>query len=419
MNKIWLSLVGFAILALTAGEIWADGVMLDGLSPRSIGRGGTNIAQADNGAILYDNPAAAVNIEGSTLIDIGVDMLICDFHYSGARATANEAGNLFPLPQISMIKKSRDGRMAYGLGLFVPAGFSETYDMQGPAALGGVHRYKSLGSLAKILPTLAYKLNNRLSIGATLGVAVSHDELEGPYRIQSPGPFQGVATLMDMQATGAAMCWSLGLQYELSESTTLGLTYQSESRFKADGNTSVNVPGYGMTAYDSQLHITWPRSLGLGIRHEICPCRTVSADLIWFNWSNAFDSLGIQLDNSSNMAFPNMLEQLPLDWRDTVSVRLGFEQKLACDRVVRCGYVYHRNPIPDGTLTPYIQAIMEHSFTAGYGWKYRGWNIDFAYLFAFGPNRRVGASDLVGGDYSNSFHRSQIHDISFSFMRQF
>jgi long-subunit fatty acid transport protein len=397
----------------------ADGVMLNGVSPRSIGRGGTNIAHADNGAILYDNPAAAVNIEGCTLVDIGVDMLICDFHYSGTNATANEAGNLFPLPQISMIKKSRDGRMAYGLGLFVPAGFSELYDMQGPVALGGQQRYKSIGSLAKILPTLAYKLNDRLSVGATLGVAVSHDEIEGPYRIQGPGPFTGVASLIDLQATGAAMCWSLGLQYELSDYTTLGITYQSESRFKAEGNTTVNVPGFGMTRYDSQLSITWPRSLGLGIKHELCPCRTLSVDLIWFNWSNAFDTLGMELTNSSNIIFPNMVEELPLRWRDTLSTRLGYEQKLGCDRVVRCGYVYHRNPIPDGTLTPYIQSILEHSFTAGYGWKFRGWDIDLAYLFAFGSNRHVGTSDLVGGDYSNSFHRAQVHDISFSFMRQF
>ncbi len=419
MNRKWLSLVGFATLALTTSAALADGVILNGVSPRSIGRGGTNIAHADNGAILYDNPAAAVNIEGCTLIDIGVNMLISDFHYAGSLARADETNNLLPLPQISMIRKSRDGRMAYGLGMFVPAGFSETYDMQGPAVLGGQQRYKSIGSLAKILPTLAYKLNDRLSVGATLGVAISHDELEGPYTVQSPGPFQGAKTLFDLQATGAALCWSLGLQYELSDCTTLGLTYQSESRFRAEGNTVVSVPGVPDVRYDSTLHITWPRSLGLGIRHELCPCRVISTDVIWYNWSNAFDSLGIALNNPSPGVLPPMLEQLPLHWRDSVSLRLGYEQSLGCDRVLRCGYVHHRNPIPDGTLTPYIQAIFEHSFTAGYGWKYRGWNIDLAYLFAFGSDRQVGTSDLVGGDYSNSFHRAQIHDISFSFIRQF
>ncbi len=419
MNKRCLPLVGVVMLALTTSAALADGVMLNGVSPRSIGRGGTNIAHADNGAILYDNPAAAVNIKGSTLIDIGVDMLINDFHYAGTLGRADEAGNLFPLPQISMIKKSRDGRMAYGLGLFVPAGFSETYDMQGPAVLGGQQRYKSIGSLAKILPTLAYKLNDRLALGATLGVAISHEELEGPYTVQGPGPFKGTKTLFDLQATGAALCWSLGMQYELSDHTTLGLTYQSQSSFRAAGNTVIAVPGYPHVRYDSTLHITWPRSLGVGIRHELCPSRVISTDVIWYNWSNAFDSLGMVLNNPSPQIFPAMLEEFPLRWRDSVSLRLGYEQSLGCDRVVRCGYVYHRNPIPDGTLTPYIQSILQHSFSAGYGWKYRDWNIDLAYMFAFGPNRRVGTSDLVGGDYSNSFHRAQIHDISFSFIRQF
>ncbi|MBN2021604.1 MAG: outer membrane protein transport protein [Pirellulales bacterium] len=423
MNRTRLSwiVLGIGSMFVASGAL-ADGVVLNGTTARSIGRGGTNLAHRDNGGVLFDNPAAAVNIDGYTMVDVGANMILNDFYFANPRNRSSADDSLLPLPEISLIRRSNDGRVACGLGVFAPAGFCETYDLEGPPPfLSGQQRYKSFGSLVKVLPSVAFRANDRLSFGATFGAAISHDELEGPYFIQSPGGPVPVGTpmLMDLQATGAAMCWSFGLQYELTEATTLGLAFQSESRFRAEGSTRVWVPGMGPCSYDSRLDITWPESLGLGVRHEIDPCRVFSTDVIWYNWSGAFDDLGIHLINPSTLGFPALHEQLPLRWRDTVSVRLGYERTFAGDRVIRCGYVYHRNPIPNGTLTPFIQATMEHAFSLGYGWTWRSWNVDLSYMFAFGPEVTVGTSDIVGGDFNNSVHRAQTHALSFSFLRRF
>jgi long-subunit fatty acid transport protein len=156
------------------------------------------------------------------------------------------------------------------------------------------------------------------------------------------------------------------------------------------------------------------------VRHELCPHRIVAADVIWTNWSRAFDDFGLHLSSPSNPFFPAALgEQFPLHWRDTVSLRLGFEQHLERGRVLRCGYVYHRNPIPAETLTPFIQGITEHGFSAGYGFVVRRWNVDLAYMYQFGPEVQVGQSEFVGGDFDQSTHRGQTHAICVSLMRQF
>jgi long-subunit fatty acid transport protein len=419
MNRKWMPLLGWSVLFCLAGPAWGDGVVLNGVSPRSIGRGGTNIAHADNGAVLFDNPAGAVNIQGSGMVDVGFDLMLSDFRFANARNNSAADDSVFPLAQVSLIRKSGDGQWAYGVGLFVPAGFGEAFDLEGPPPLAGQYHYKSFGTLAKILPGAAYRVTDRLSLGATLGVAVTHDELEGPYFLQGPGPLRGTPTIFDLQATGAAPCWSLGLQYDLSCTTTVGLTYQSESRFRADGTTRATVPGLGQSRFDTTLDVTWPASLGLGVKHEICSHRSLSADVIWFNWSQAFDDFGIHLNNPTNPFFPPIYEQFPLGWRDTVSVRLGYEQLLSRDRVLRFGYVHHRNPIPDSTLTPFIQATHENAFSAGYGWMWKCWNVDLAYMFAFGGERSVGTSDFVGRDLDRSFHRAQTHAVCFSFLRRF
>ena len=269
-----------------------------------------------------------------------------------------------------------------------------------------------------MLPTLAYRVNDRLSVGANLGVAISHEEIQGPYFLQSPGPFQGVPTVLDLAADGAALCWSVGIQYQLTERTMLGLAYKSESTFHMNGKTDVTVPYVGQTHYETGMDMTWPQSLGLGVRHQLCPHRSVSADVIWFGWSSAFDTLGLRFTNPANAAFPSVNEQFPMHWQDTVSLRLGFEQLLDRGRTLRCGYVYHHDPIPNGTLTPLVQAIGEHSFSVGYGWKLHDWNVDLSYMFCFGPEQSVGQSDLVGGDFNNSTHQAYEHCVAISLMRQ-
>src|SRR5690606_27432700 len=127
----------------------------------------------------------------------------------------------------------------------------------------------------------------------------------------------------------------------------------------------VTVPGLGESEYQTRLNMTFPQSVGAGIRPELCPHRIVSLDLVWYAWSSAFDTIGLELSSSSNPLFPALNEQMPLRWRDSLSTRLGYEMKFENDRTLRFGYVYHRIPMRAGTMTPYIPAALEHGVTTG------------------------------------------------------
>jgi len=405
------------------GAVLADGVIRDGLGAISCGRGGTNIAAADNGVVLLDNPAVLANVNGCGLIDVGADLLFTDMAYADPENDAIIDHDPYPCGQLALVRKSRDGCWAFGLGLFSPAAFGSRYHLKGPPPWTGTRYYKSFGALSKILPGVACRVTDRLSVGGTLGVGVSHVELEGPYFLQSP-PLRGTPTMMDLQATGATIAWSAGLQYQVTSVTTVGIAYQSQSRFHLDGSMAVDVPELGHCRFDADVDMRWPRSLGVGMRHEVCPHRSVSADVIWYNWSEAFDQIGIHLSNPSNPAFeyalgPSLDEVFPLAWRDTVSVRLGYEHAFRPDRVARFGYTYHRNPIPAGTLTPYIQTTLEHTFSIGYGWLQGAWSVDLAYQFTFGPGIDVASSDLAGGDFDASHHESRVHVMLVTFSKRF
>ncbi len=421
--SVWLACWG--LLTVGISSALADGVIRNGMGAISSGRGGTNIAHADNGGILLENPAAMVNIRGHSLYDVNAGMLLTDLHYADPQSSDEAACRPFGLPELAMIRRSCDGRWAFGMGVFCPAGFGAEYQLVNPVF--GPQKYRSLGALAKILPGLAYRLNDRLSVGGTLGVAISHAQLEGPFYLQTaPAPLTGAPTVLDLEAKGAALTWSLGAQYEISERTTLGVTYQSESRFHMRGGVFADVfmgaPPVVSSGFDALVDLAWPRSVGVGLKHQLCEHQSISADAIWFDWPHAFDTLGIQLTNPSNPAFAAFApihDDLPLRWRDSVSLRLGYERELTRGRTLRAGYVYHPNVIPESTLTPYIPATLEHTFSLGYGRPLGVYHLDLAYQFSFGADRAVGTSGLVGGDFDSSQFRSRAHWIFAGISRRF
>lgn len=397
----------------------ADGLIRDGLGARVAGRGGTNLAWADSGTILHDNVGGAVNFEGCELLECTIDAIFTDVDYRDPDGVADFQQDLVPLGNLTILKKANPN-VAYGLGVYSTGGFATKYAMQGPAPFTGQRTYKSFGALARILPGVSAKLTRNWSVGATLGVAASHVELEGPYTLQT-GALAGTPTLMDLQATGAALTWSVGSQYQLSPQTTLGVAYQSETRFNIDGKTTTIVPGLGESAFDTELDMVWPRSLGLGVRHAFCNCNVASVDLIYYNWQKAFDDVGIFLSNPTNPAFAGLgaiEEQTPLRWRDTLSVRVGYEQVLCNNDRVRYGYVWHRNPIPAETLTPWIVPIIEHTVSLGYGTSFENWLVDFGYQYMFGDPVSVGTSAFAGGDFDGSQIDTQLHLLYVSFLRR-
>lgn len=406
-----------ALLAALPPQAHADGLVRDGVGAISIGRGGTNLAFADNGAILLDNPAGMVNVSGQGLFELSIDNLVTDINYGDPDNPYVDArDNPFVSPMIAYMRKSDDQNWAIGFGAFAPEGFGAQYDMVNPII--GPSYYESLCLVTKLLGGLAVRLTDRLAIGGTAGVSIDHTELEGPFFLQT-GALRGVPTRFDFQGTDAAFCGSFGLQYELSPQTMLGVCYTSETRFRLDGTVKADVFGLApfpvSSNFDSELDLIWPRSLGVGIQHRFCGCRRFAAEVLWFDWSHAFEQIDLTLTDSTNPLFTALLgpvirDSIPLNWHDTVSLRLGYEWDVTYRDTLRFGYVYHDSPVPENTLNPYIDGVLAHAFSMGLSHRLgAGALLTLGYQYNWGPERFVGQSSLAGGDFDNSRLRAQAH----------
>jgi long-chain fatty acid transport protein len=418
MNKRFaVSLVVLGLVTLGSVSALADGVIRDSNDAITDGRGGTNLAFSDSGTIILSNPAGILNGEGSGLFEISGDTLITDLHYSNP-INDQEAAKIRPLelPSLSYFQKNDANTFAWGIGIYAPAGFAAGWDLNNPVL--GNQSYKSFGSLIKILPAIAWRPIDRLTIGATFGISYSYEELETPFFIQQ-GPFAGAPTTIKLVGDGVSPTWSVGAQYKLTDTTMLGAAYTSADHFGLNGHMDATVYGLGpepvSSHFNSLATLCWPATVGIGIKQDLTTRQRVSLDVVWVDWADAFKDINIELNDSSNPIFTHYLGQvfnqsIPVNWWDSVSVRTGYEWFYSDSSVVRLGYIYTSGTIPSSTLTPWIPATLENTFTIGWGTTLPdAWHLDLAYQYSFGPQRTVGTSALVGGDFSNSTIDAQAH----------
>lgn len=411
-----------ALLTLcTAPGARGQGVVRDSIGATPSGRGGTNIAHSDNLTLILDNPAGLVNLPDRRSFELGADLLMTRLDYADPLNNAHADFMPFVLPSLAAAGRTADDRLACGVGVFAPAGFGATYQLK--HFWYGQREHMSLGALVKIPLALSLRLDERLSVGGGLGVGISHAQLELPDHLQT-GPWAGLPAMVDLKATGVAPVWSVGAQYKLSEQTTLGLAYVGQTRVRMRGDAQVDVSGLGLpllkAAYDADVDLTWPASLGLGVSHRFNEQHRLSGDVLWFPWSQAFDKLDLRLDDGSNPLFalalgPRVRDRVTLDWRDSIAVRLGYEFFPTRQDVIRLGYIFHKSPIPADTLLPNLGGTLEHAITAGYGHQWDRWRVDLAYQYSWGPAVHTGNNRFVGGSYDFGTFEAQAHWIIVTF----
>lgn len=414
---LWLGLVGVLLACLPAGGIFADGVVRDSIGPVSSGRGGANLSFSDNLSVINDNPAGLARMEG-VQVELDVDLLFTDLNYRDAQndADARSMLNVLPTAAVSWRVTEAPVPITVGFGAFLPAGFGAEWKLNHPAY--GRQTYRTKAALLKLLPTVSADLGAGFSVGGSIGPAFEMAEFEAPMTFQT-GALAGTPALVDTDLDGWGYAWNLGLQYRPTERLSFGIAYISETRMDLEGNFKVDGTGVlpfpvATATYDGKLVNTWPRSAGIGGSYRFEKA-TVSLDFLWYDWSSAYDQLTFKLSNGSNPFFNGALgssslsDSMPLDWDDSYTVRLGGEYFLTENDTIRLGYIFITNPIPDGTLTPLIPGILEHSVTIGYGHKFGKLAVDAAYQFSFGDRRHVGVSDIVGGDYDYSSDLAMAH----------
>ncbi len=141
-------------------------------------------------------------------------------------------------------------------------------------------------------PSLAYRVNEKLSIAGSLSLTYSIFEQERAVaNFLDPGFKDGKA---ELDTDGFDVGFGLSMLYEINDTTRWGLNYLSEIEPSLDGdsdysglgpNTQAALEKAGILGADVEVNSRTPQSLIFGLYHEFDNDHAFTVDLAWSDFS--------------------------------------------------------------------------------------------------------------------------------------
>lgn len=386
------------LLALTAAPALAtNGMYLAGYGSEAAGRGGANIAVADNALGLQANPAGIMHILGREL-DVDAQFLAPSLKYGDAAGTRMDGkSKIFPMPAISYVKGYAGQPWTWGIALISQGGMGATFEHYA-TPFGSTDETTSEVRFATITPTIAYKFSEQFALGASFNVGYSdvtfafwpstsyYNDMGTPADPSDDMGFFG-ANLSSRAKTFTTSVRG-GALWHVNPVLTLGAIGQTETKgdYK-NGTLTLNQSaiGLGDVHYDATVTgFTWPAQYGAGV--EVRPARAwmFAADVRRYLWKHAMQQITVKGTNP-DAATPMAEVTMPFlfDWKDQWVTNLGAEYAVNPAVTVRAGYNYGESPVPDNTLNPLFPATTLQHATAGLTWLVKRHTLNLAVERAF------------------------------------
>ena len=385
-GRVVRALLALPLLALPAA-VHASGFAIESQGARAMGFAGAYVAQAADPSAIYYNAAGIGFLKGKHVYVAGAFAgLPTDFTGEGpfpAAGTLESSDNGLALLPAIYYSQQIGRKTVVGLGVSRPFGVRSKWD--NPETFSG--RYICLECQIaswSINPTIAYKVADRLSVGAGLDVRLSKFELTRRLMAE-PNPFPvptDVAELTLESSTETGIGFNLGLLASPTENLSIGVAYRHEvtidhaaqARFaqiltgtqEVDDAVKAALP----ISQEATVGFTYPGSIaaGIALRRGYW---TFEADVQWMLWSS-FDAVEIAF--ASSPAFDTVL---PQEWESTWRGAFGVEYLIRDNWEVRAGYGYDHSPAPTETISPFIHDADRHTFGAGGTWKNERLRLDF------------------------------------------
>lgn len=291
-----------------------------------------------------------------------------------------------------------------GLSINVPFGLSTSYPDN---FYGRYYATESELFTLNINPAVAYRINNRLSIGAGVSAMYADATLE---RQIDFGALAMMPQALDGSAKIEGDSWgfgfNIGLLYEVDCCTRFGIHYRSQVSHTLEGDGSFVVPApvqpqlpAGLFAPSAaEAEIDFPDSVSVSAYHKWHRNWAVMADVTWTHWET-LDELVVEFDNPVQ---PDSV--LEFDWDNTWRVSVGVAWTPNNCWELRAGVLYDEGPASTRTRTPRVPDADRFWVTAGVGYRISNrLRIDASYAHIFGSDADIRQSDPQRGTLRGTY----------------
>ena len=370
-------------------------------------------AAAGRAALASDASTASVNPAGMTRLDrsqllAGFQMLYVDTKFDTEFAQfgggdGGNAGGWVPAASFSYVHKMSDD---LSLGLSVGSFFGLGLDY-GKSWSGRYYVQEAEFLTVGINPGIGYRLNEHWSVGA--GISVVNSSLSQKTAIRNLGADQGEGQLK-LEDDDWGFGYNVGLLFEPSSDTRIGIHYRSEVEQKIEGDAKFSrVPGPLQplfTKTDVKAEVDLPAMFSISGFHQLNTEWAVVGDYTWTGWSS-IPELRFDFDNS----LPDGVTTF--DWKDTSRVALGtIYTPTGSDWTWRVGAAYDESPVRNAESRSARMPDTDRIWlTLGAGFNPReNLRIDFGYAHLFMNDAKISKTatgeDTTRGNLNGSYDAS-------------
>lgn len=384
MKNMKIAAAALAVASAFTTQAYAAGFMLTEQSAAGLGRSyaGIGVDGTDISGVFY-NPATMTLHKGSHFqagfVGIGLDLA----YESADGTTENGRYKEQAIPHGYLTKQMSDN-LWLGLGMTVPFGMGTEFNDNWK---GNSHGVEATILTYDVNPNIAWKVNDKLSIGAGVSVQYAKAQLV-TYMPISVGKLTDDVRAR-LRADSLAYGWNIGMMWKPTNNVRVGLSYRSEIEHNAEGdltikgNYTVKVP----TMFDAETTVTAPAWAMLTAAWDINTQYSVYGTFRWTDWSS-FDklvidspSLGAQLSNLTQGAVTS-IPGIPNKWQDTYLFTVGGDYRYNDKWTFRTGLGYETSPIDiPQTRMAVIPDADRWWFSVGTNYKYNE-NVEFDLSFA-------------------------------------
>ncbi|MCG8474468.1 MAG: outer membrane protein transport protein [Cytophagales bacterium] len=377
-------------------------------SNRQLAMGNLGVALRPSASSVFWNPAALGFMDRSA-IEAGFNLIDAEHNY-WASDTRDVNGNPVLDPYTSKTS-SPFGAPVHLYGVWAPEGSQFRFGIGFYTPFGSKVEWGDSWRHSDLLkeltlkayyfqPTAAYRINDRLSVGAGLVVAFGSMNLQRTISRFGGKPDGGYYGYELDGKSDLAYGYNVGVFFKATEKLDVALNYRSKVELDVkNGDVSFDVPAslsslFAASEFDGGLPM--PSSLSIGIAFHPNNRLTLSAEGVVVGWS-AYEALTLTFDKpvGSVNDEEKKISSSPRNYENTVVLKAGGEYVLNDWLQLRAGMYYDQTPVQDGYMTAETPGQDRLNYTCGIGFSpFENWQVDLSFLYVSGMEKKQSLEQL-------------------------
>jgi len=387
MRKSIFTIV-IAVLSLVAANpaFAVNGNQVIGVGAYQEGMAGAVTAAPFDTTTMITNPAGITKIGGRTDFNFALFAPRRKVDYTATGGGETYGGSdLYLLPSIGISAPVGDDDSLYvGFAIAVVAGMGADFGpvsagpLFGPGMGNLTSRQFSQMQFWKMAPTIAKKVNDKLSVALSLNVDYQQVQLQSTYSSAAAGT-AGVNAPTAEGAMGYG--FTVGALYDVSKMITIGVSYISNQsmgdmkyRLNSGAVALLDPTGSGLlsTGGTYKMGLDFPQQFAVGVAVKPISSLTLTADYKWINLSAAYDNVDIKGDFavlSGGLPTGATRDKATLNfgWEDVTVIAVGAQYQFGDIGWLRIGYNRGNSAVPDerAFTNAALPATAEDHYTVG------------------------------------------------------